>query len=89
MGKHNKVITNETCIQKSRTKFVNCHLTVSTDKLPSNPLLNIIALKRSDKQYSNDSYLITAVSNYSVPEVAITGFLFTFHTGYLVLYSAG
>jgi hypothetical protein len=45
MGKHNKIITNWTCIEKSRTKFVNCLLTLSTDKLPSNPLLYIIALK--------------------------------------------
>jgi hypothetical protein len=61
---------------------------VSTDKRPSNPQLYNIALKGRDEQYSNDSYLITTVSSYTAPEVAATGFLFTFHTGYPVLYSA-
>jgi hypothetical protein len=31
-------------MEKSRTKFVDCHLTVSIDKLASNPQLYIIAL---------------------------------------------
>lgn len=74
-------------MEKSRTKFVDCHLTVSIDKLASNPQLYIIALMGRDKQYSNDSYLIT-VSSYTAPELAVTGFLFTFRTGYPVLYSA-
>lgn len=64
MGMHNKIITNEMCTENSRSKFDNSHLTLSTDKPSTNPILYITAIKVRDEQYITDSYVITAISSF-------------------------